>query len=194
MRLIGAAVSHRRPLNLWFNVLILLDDIKARTAGLPPVEVSMTHDESLGIVAVQFGEQPPQRIFLLHCARVLGSTAVTCQSAHIAHSDAVAVVPLAVRPCHVLLTSALDGAVGGDDVVVAAAVPSEGTMIAVDVPHSELTALAVGGAVNDNKCNISHTDSELGDSPTGCAGQDQFHDSQYVERDALPVCFHTRCF
>lgn len=36
--------------------------------------------------------------------------------------------------------------------------------------------------------------SELGDSSTGCAGQDQFHDSQYVERDALPVCFHTRCF
>ena len=58
----------------------------------------MSHDESLGIAAVQLGEQPPQRILLLHGARVLGSAAVTCQSAHIAHSDAVAVVSLAVRP------------------------------------------------------------------------------------------------
>lgn len=176
------------------DTVILLDDIKTRTAGLPPVEVGMTHDESLGIAAVQLDEQPPQRILLRLGACVLGSAAVTCQSAHIAHSDAVAVVPLAVRPCHALLTSALYGAVGGDDVVVAAAVPSKGAVIAVDVPHSELTALAVGGAVNDNKCYFSHTDSELGDSSTGCTGQDQFHDSQNVERDALPVCFHTRCF
>ena len=154
------------------DTVILLDDIKARTAGLPPVEVGMTHDESLGIAAVQIGEQPPQRILLHHGARVLGSAAVTCQSAHIAHADAVAVVSLAVRPCHTLLTSALYGAVGGDDVVVAAAVPSKGAVIAVDVPHSELTALAVGGAVNDNKGDISHTDSELGYSSTGCAGQD----------------------
>ena len=176
------------------EVLILLDDIKARTAGLPPVEVGMTHDESLGIAAVQLGEKPPQRIPLRPGACVLGSAAVACQSAHIAHSDAVAVVSLAVRPCHALLTSALYGAVGGDYVVVAATVPSKGAVIAVDVTHSELAALAVGGAVNDNKCYISHTDSELGDSSTGCAGQYQFHDSQYVERDALPVCFHTRCF
>ena len=154
------------------EVLILLDDIKARTVGLPPVEVGMTHDESLGMAAVQLGKQPPQRILLLHGACVLGSAAVTCQSTHIAHSDAVAVVSLAVRPCNALLTSALYGAVGGDDVVVAAAVPSKGAVIAVNVPHSELTALAVGGAVNDNKCDISHTDSELGDSPSGCAGQD----------------------
>lgn len=181
-------------LTIRLDTVILLDDIKARTAGLPPVEVGMTHDESLGMAAVQLGKQPPQRILLLHGACVLGSAAVTCQSAHIAHSDAVAVVTLAVRPCHALLTSMLYGAVGGDDVMVAAAVPSKGAVIAVDVPHSELTALAVGGAVNDNKCDISHTDSELGDSPSGCAGQDQFHDSQDVERDALPVCFHTRCF
>lgn len=139
------------------EVLILLDDIKARTAGLPPVEVGMTHDESLGIAAVQLGEKPPQRIPLRPGACVLGSAAVACQSAHIAHSDAVAVVSLAVRPCHTLLPSSLNGAVGGDDVVVAAAVPSKGAVIAVDVPHSELTALAVGGAVNDNKCDISHT-------------------------------------
>ena len=176
------------------DTVILLDDIKARTAGLPPVEVGMTHDESLGIAAVQLGEQPPQRILLRLGACVLGSAVVTCQSAHIAHSDAVAVVSLAVRPCHALLTSELYDAVGGDDVVVAAAVPSKGAVIAVDVPHSELAALAVGGAVNDNKGDISHTDSELGYSSTGCAGQDQFHDSQNVERDALPVCFHTRCF
>ena len=181
-------------LTIRLDTVILLDDIKARTAGLPPVEVGMTHDESLGIAAVQLGEQPPQRILLQLGACVLGSAAVTCQSAHIAHSDAVAVVSLAVRPCNALLTSALYGAVGGDDVVVAAAVPSKGAVIAVNVPHSELTALAVGGAVNDNKCDISHADSELSDSSTDCTGQDQFHDSQYVERDALPVCFHTRCF
>ena len=139
------------------DTVILLDDIKARTAGLPPVEVGMTHDESLGIAAVQLGEQPPQRILLRLGACVLGSAIVTCQSARIAHSDAVAVVSLAVCPCHALLTSVLDGAVGGDYVVVAASVPSKGAVIAVDVPHSELTALAVGGAVNDNKCDISHT-------------------------------------
>ena len=154
------------------DTVILLDDIKARTAGLPPVEVGMTHDESLGIAAVQLGEKPPQRIPLRPGACVLGSAAVACQSAHIAHSDAVAVVSLAVCPCHALLTSVLDGAVGGDYVVVAASVPSKGAVIAVDVTHSELTALAVGGAVNDNKGDISHTDSELGYSSTGCAGQD----------------------
>ena len=144
-------------LTIRLDTVILLDDIKARTAGLPPVEVGMTHDESLGMAAVQLGKQPPQRILLLHGACVLGSAAVTCQSAHIAHSDAVAVVSLAVRPCHALLTSALYGAVGGDYVVVAATIPSKGAVIAVDVTHSELTALAVGGAVNDNKCDISHT-------------------------------------
>ena len=111
------------------EVLILLDDIKARTAGLPPVEVGMTHDESLGIAAVQLGEQPPQRILLRLGACVLGSAVVTCQSAHIAHSDAVAVVSLAVCPCHALLTSELYDAVGGDDVVVAAACPTEGSVV-----------------------------------------------------------------
>lgn len=56
----------------------------------------------------------------------------------VANTDGVAVVVLAMGTDEFLGATDFDFAIGGNDVVVATAVPAEGAMVAVDVGASEL--------------------------------------------------------
>lgn len=61
-----------------------------------------------------------------------------------------------MRSRYALGTSALDGAVEEDDVVIAAAIPATLTVPAVDVGSSVADAFGGGTAMNDNLGDASH--------------------------------------
>ena len=80
---------------------------------------------------------------------------VGIQSADVADADRVGVVTATMGSGDVFWTGGLDGAVDGDDVVIAAACPTEGSVVTVDVCHQQFAACLVGGAMND-KGDLSH--------------------------------------
>ena len=93
----------------------------------------MTYNQCLRITIMQRRKQLPQSTLLSLSACVLGSLGVGSQTADVANADRMGVVVLAMGAILGLRTGGLDGAVGGDDIVIAAAIPAEGTMVAVDV-------------------------------------------------------------
>ena len=74
----------------------------------------------------------------------------------VADADRVGIVTATMGSGDVFWTGGLDGAVDGDDVVIAAACPTEGSVVTVDVCHPQFAACLVGGAMNDNKGDLSH--------------------------------------
>ena len=106
--------------------------------------------------------QHPQRTLLFLSACVLGCLAVGSQSADVAYPDAVVIVVLAVGTLLCLGPSLFNRPVNWNDIVIPTSLPSEGTVVAVDVLHSEGTALAVSGAVHNNKSNLSHNINAFG--------------------------------
>ena len=60
---------------------------------------------------------------------VLRGAAVGCKTTDVADADRVGVVTAAMGSGDVFWTGGLDGAVDGDDVVVAAACPTEGSVL-----------------------------------------------------------------
>ena len=89
-------------------------------------------------------------------ACVLRGVAVGCKTTDVADADRVGIVTATTGSSDVFWTGGLDGAVDGDDVVVAAACPTEGSVVTVDVCHPQFAACLVGGAMNDNKGDFSH--------------------------------------
>ena len=89
-------------------------------------------------------------------ACVLRGAAVDCKTTDVADADRVGVVTATMGSGDVFWTGGLDGAVDGDDVVIAAACPTEGSVVTVDVCHPQFAACLVGGAMNDNKGDLSH--------------------------------------
>ena len=122
----------------------------------------MTNNQRLRITLMQILQQHPQRTLLFLRACVLGSLAVGSQSADIAYANGVAIVVLAVGTLLSLGTSLFNRPVNWNDIVIPTSLPSEGTVVAVDVLHSEGTALAVSGAVHNNKSNLSHNINAFG--------------------------------
>ena len=123
------------------------------------LQVTMTHNQRFWITLMQILQQTSQRTLLRWCSGVAGSLAVTGKSTHVSHPDRVPVMVLAVRPHHPLWPTRLNGAVRRNHIVVAAPLPSQRTMIAVDVRHPQGTARPVGGAVHDNQSNLPHRNS-----------------------------------
>ena len=105
---------------------------------------------------MQVLQQTSQRKLLSLRPCVAGSLAVGGKASYVCHSDGMGVVVLAVGTDFLFGAPRLDGAIRWNDIVVAAAAPSEQAMIAVDVRHPQRTARPVGGAMHDNKSNLSH--------------------------------------
>ena len=94
---------------------------------------------------------------------VLRGAAVGCKTADVADADRVGVVTATMGSGDVFWTGGLDGAVDGDDVVIAASCPTEGSVVTVDVCHPQFAACLVGGAMNDNKGDFSHKHNFFGE-------------------------------
>ena len=78
----------------------------------------VTDDESLGVAAVQVGEQTPEGFLLCLGARV-GRLSADVEPTLVADADGVAVVVPAVGADHILRPSLFDLSAAADDVVVA---------------------------------------------------------------------------
>ena len=138
------------------QISVFSDYIKPRTMRFPRIQVTMTHNQRFRITLMQILQQTSQRTLLRLGSGVAGSLAVMGKPTHVSHPDGVSVMVLAMRSHHLFRPSRLNGAVGRNHIVVAAAYPSQRTMIAVDVRHPQGTARPVGGAVHDNKSNCTH--------------------------------------
>ena len=155
------------------------------------LQVTMTHNQRLRITLMQILQQTSQRTLLRIGSGVAGSLAVMVKSPHVSHPDRVSVMVFAMRPHHLFRPTRLNGAVGRNHIVVAAAYPSQRTMIAVDVRHPEGTARRVGGTVHNNQGDSTHSLQQLRSSTTGSTGQNHFNHTNYIEHDALPILLHT---
>ena len=102
---------------------VLVDDVEAGAVGLLGVEVGVGYNQGLGVTAVQILQEMKERRALGRRAGVLG-LAVGSQAADIAYPDGVPVVLAAMCAHHLDGPSGLDGAVGGDDVMIATAIPT----------------------------------------------------------------------
>ena len=139
------------------GVFIFLCHRKARTVGLAGIHVLVTHHPGLGIAGAELADEKGEGAALGGRAGVGGCMAVGGEAADVAHTDGMPVVAAAMGTGLLFGTGGLDGAVGGNHVVVAAAVPSVlGAMDAVDVGHAEGTARLVGRAVHDDVGDCSH--------------------------------------
>ena len=103
--------------------MVLLDNVEAGAVGFAGVEVGVGYNQGLGVTAVQILQEMKERRALCGRAGVLG-LAVWPQASDVADSDGVLVV-VAAMCAHCLDGSPiLDGAVGGDDIVISAAIPT----------------------------------------------------------------------
>ena len=66
------------------------------------------------------------------------------------------VMVLTICSNHFFGSARFDGAVSRNHIVVAAAQPTEGAMVAVDVCHAECAVRLIGGTVHDNQGDGSH--------------------------------------
>ena len=138
------------------QISVFSDYIKPRTMRFPRIQVTMTHNQRFRITLMQILQQTSQRTLLCLRTGIAGSLAVSSKPTHVSHTDRVSVMVLAMRPHHLFRPSRLNGTIGRNNIVVAAPLPSQGTMIAVDVRHPQGTARPVGGTVHDNQSNLPH--------------------------------------
>ena len=150
----------------------------------------MTHRQRFWIPLMQLLQQTSQRTLLRIGPGVAGSLAVSGQPSHVGHPDGMPVMVPAVRPHHLLRSAHLNGAVGRYHVVVTATLPSQLTMIAVNVRHPQGTARPVGGAVHNDKSDATHR-LQLRDGTARGTRDYQLDEAQYVQRDFLPIRLHT---
>ncbi|ABR43952.1 hypothetical protein BDI_2221 [Parabacteroides distasonis ATCC 8503] len=97
----------------------------------------MTHNQCFRESAVQVRKQPFQSLLLGRCSGVHRSFAIGSQTTDIAYPDGMTVMVLAMCSNHFFGSARFDGAVCRNHIMVAAAQPTEGAMVAVDVCHAE---------------------------------------------------------
>ena len=146
----------RSRLTLRLNIHKFLVNVKPWAMGFPRIQVTVPHNQRLRITLMQILQQGFESPLLRLYSGVTRSLAVSSKASDVCHTDGMGVVVLAVGTDLLFWSPHLNTAVNRNDIVVSASAPSEGTMIAVDVRHPKGTARPVGGAVHDNKSNLSH--------------------------------------
>ena len=136
--------------------MILPHHIKPRTTGFVWIKVRVSHYQCFRITFVQFTKQPLQRTLLCFRSGVARSLAVSGKSSDIRHTDGMAVMVLAMRSNLRLRSSTLDGTVNRNHIVISTASPTERTVVAVNVRHTQCAARTVCGAMHDYQSYCSH--------------------------------------
>ena len=135
------------------NISVLLLRIEAGAGRV--VELAVTIDLRIGVQLLEHGDQGAKGHLLLGRARVLG-TAVLVETADVADTDAVGVVPDAVRAGLVEGTTRVYLPVQVHHKMVADAGEAALAVITVDVGHRHRPAFRRGGAVHDDLLNPAH--------------------------------------
>lgn len=94
--------------------------------------------------------------FLFGGTGVLGVSAGCVAASDIADADAVGVVAFTMGADLTDGTTDVDGAVAIDDIVIADALPTSGTMTAVDVSYGVVHTFRCGTTMNDDVVDGSH--------------------------------------
>lgn len=136
--------------------MVLLHHIKPRTTGFVWIKVRVSHYQRFRITLMQFTKQPFQRTLLCFRSGVARSLAVSGKSSYIRHTDGMAVMVLAMRSDLRLWSPTLDGTVSRNHIVIPTASPTERTVVAVNIRHSQCATRTVCGAMHDNQSNCSH--------------------------------------
>ena len=89
----------------------------------------MAYNQCFRIALVEGLQQMTKGTLLGFRACILRGAAVGCKTADVADADRVGIVTATMGSGDVFWTGGLDGAVDGDDVVVAAACPTEGSVV-----------------------------------------------------------------
>ena len=141
-----------------YSILIVLPHhIKPWTTGFVWIKVRVSHYQRFRITFMQFTKQPFQRTLLCIRSGVAKSLSVSGKSSYICHTDGMAVMILAMRSNLRLRSSTFDGTVSRNHIVIPTASPTERTVIAVNIRHSQCAVRLIGGAMHNNQGNRSHT-------------------------------------
>ena len=174
--------------------MVLPHHIKPWTTGLVWVKVGVSHYQRFRITLMQFTKQPFQRTLLCFRSCVARSLAVGGKSSYIRHTDGMAVMVLAMRSNLRLWSSTLNGTVNRNHIVIPTASPTERTVVAVNIRHSQCAARLIGGAMHNNQGYRSHTQIvlELRHGTASRSSDNQFNHSQHIQCHSLPVDLHVR--
>ena len=135
--------------------LVFLFRVKRR--ALLGCKITVAVDDRFRVFGAKEFEQKQHRCFLRIRACVLCFLHILCLAAYIANTDAVGIVPGAVRARCLDRSSRLDCAVQINYIVIADVTPAAlFSMPATDVVSAVVTPLRCVRAVNDNLFNISH--------------------------------------
>lgn len=88
------------------------------------IQDTMTHNQRLRITLMQIYQQTSQRTLLFWGSGIARSLAVSGKPTHVSHPDRVPVMVFAMRSHHFFRPTRLNGAIGRNHIVVAAAYPS----------------------------------------------------------------------
>ena len=124
------------------------------------MEEVMPHDEGLGIAGMERFEELTERHALRWSAGV-GRAVPTVQASHIADTNGVEIVILAMRTDLRLGTATLNSAVEPDQVVIANPFPASLAVPLIHLRQGDLPPSGCGGAMDD----------EQRDRATGCDGR-----------------------
>lgn len=108
-----------------------------------------------GKTAAQPGDKLQQSRALFRRAGIARSSAVFCQTAHIAHAYGLRVMPRTMGSGPVLGTARLHLSVRKHNIMVPHPVESAGTVPAVNIGERNTPALRRGGTMYNNFCDFS---------------------------------------
>lgn len=131
--------------------MILPHLIKPRTTWFVWIKVRVSHYQRFRITFMQFTKQPFQRTLLRFRSCVARGLAVSGKSSYICHTDGMAVMILAMRSNLRLWSSTLNGTVNRNHIVIPTASPTERTVVAVNIRHSQCATRLIGGAMHNNQ-------------------------------------------
>ena len=108
------------------------------------IKVRVSYYQRFRITLMQFTKQPYQRTLLCFRPCVARSLAIAGKSSYIRYTNRMAVMISTMRSNALLRSSSLDDPVGRNHIVIPTASPTERTMIAVNIRHSQCAARLIG--------------------------------------------------
>lgn len=110
----------------------------------------------MGVIELQLVHQLPQSSLLLRSTCVLGVLAIGSATPNVADTNAMGIMPQAVRPGNVFSSSLVDRAISIDDIVITYVGKLAGKMPTANIVHCEILPFGSSTAVNNYLIYFSH--------------------------------------
>ena len=110
----------------------------------------------MGVIELQLVHQLPQSSLLLRSTCVLGVLAIGSATPNVADTNAMGIMPQAVRPGNVFSSSLVDRAISIDDIVITYVGKLAGKMPTANIVHCEILAFGSGRAMYYDFRDFTH--------------------------------------